>query len=124
MTRFPIWPPVQLSAVAFKLDGTQLGEFNSYVKPAEGSIWNPMAMEVTGLGPRDPRITSAKPLEAVWPDFKGFVENLLQNESQKGVMVAWGGKGCDAEWIFRVTKVEHPETLQMPKGLEMWIQIQ
>ena len=80
-----------------------------------------MAMEGTGLGPRDPHITSAKPLEAVLPDFKGFVENLLQNESQKGVMVAWGGKGCDAEWLFRVTEVEHPETLQMPKGLDFFI---
>lgn len=62
---------VQLSAVAFKLDGTLLGEYNSYVKPPDGSIRNQNAMEVTGLGPRDPRISSAKPLQEVRADFKG-----------------------------------------------------
>ena len=68
---------VQHSAVAFKLHGMQLGECNSCVKPPGGSTWNQMAVEVTGLGPRDPRITSAKPLEEVWQDFKTFLENLL-----------------------------------------------
>ena len=62
---------VQLSAVAFKLDGNQLGEFKRYVQPPDVSIWNQNAMEVTGLGPRDPRISSAKPLQEVRADFKG-----------------------------------------------------
>ena len=81
-----------------------------------------MAMEVTGLGPRDPRITLAKPLEVVWPDFKSFVENLLQNETQKGVMVTWSAKAHSAEWLSKVTKAACLETVQMSRGVDFFDQ--
>ena len=59
--------------------------FNEYVNPGEDAEWAPAAVnEVShGLSKSDPRISSARPIDAVWSSFKSFIErNIAEDECQ------------------------------------------
>ena len=59
---------VQLSAVAFTLDGQHLGIFNEFVDPqVESKYWSQAAIEVHGIKPSD--VALADTLVEVWPRF-------------------------------------------------------
>jgi hypothetical protein len=97
---------LQLSMEAFTRVGEKLGEpFNMYIKPATGSSIPRAMTDVHGLSISDPRIQSASGILDVWPQFKQYIESKLDNGAKKGIMLAWGGKACDCEWLFRVTEV-------------------
>ena len=113
---------LQLSAEAFSKNGERLGDtFDEYVKPPAGAPIPATQTAVHGLSLADRRIQNADTIEQVWPRFVAYIEGKLDGGSKKGVMVAWGGKACDCEWLFRVTEVWHPETLHMPAGLDYFL---
>jgi hypothetical protein len=113
---------LQLSVEAFTRDGERLGEpFNLHVKPPAGSSIPTAMTDVHGLSVSDPRIKSASGILDVWPKFKQYIESKLGNGAKKGIMVAWGGKACDCEWLFRVTEVDHRGELSMPQGLDFFL---
>jgi hypothetical protein len=107
---------IQLSAVVSTLKGEVIGEFNSYVRPRPNAKWNQAAMDVTGLGPSNPSITSASGIEEVWPKFYETINRWTENGAKKGILVAWQGSSCDIQWLYNVTEVTHQGTLFMPKG--------
>eukprot|EP01047_Picozoa_sp_COSAG01_P046100 COSAG01_NODE_4299_length_5163_cov_8.009479_5_plen_241_part_00 len=80
---------IQLSCVASDQDGVKLGEFDDYVKPSDGAVWNeaPEAM-CHGLSPYDPRIVGADPITLVWPQFVLWVEGFLNGGQQRGCFTA------------------------------------
>ena len=51
-----------------------------------------------------PEIQQADDIETVWPEFRKFIENELDKGYKDGILIAWGGKGCDCDWLFRVTE--------------------
>ena len=121
---------LQLSSVAFTLDGTELETFNEYVKPPTGAIIPDAQSEVNHLSQQSAAIQNAQPIAYVWPQFVEYVERQLCNGTKKGVMVAWSGKACDCEWVFRVTELKrwtHTPSgaaipgMRMPRGLDYFI---
>jgi len=113
---------LQLSVEAFTRVGDRLGEpFNAYIKPPAGATIPRAQTEVHGLSLSDPRIQNAAPIEQVWPQFTNYIESKLENGLKKGIMVAWGGKACDCEWLFRVTEVLYRGALSMPNGLDFFL---
>ena len=113
---------LQLSVEAFSKDGGRLGDtFDEYVKPPAGAPIPATQTAVHGLSLADQRIQNADTIEQVWPRFVAYIEGKLDGGAKKGVMVAWGGKGCDCEWLFRVAEVWHPDTLHMPAGLDYFL---
>ena len=120
---------LQLSAEAFVVDssgrtGKRLDLFNEFVKPPSGCIFIPDSLsDKHGLTLQTQELQSAKLLPQVWGRFVTFVESLLAN-GKKGVMVAWGGKACDCEWLFRVTELRAWNcngSLRMPTGLDYFM---
>jgi hypothetical protein len=110
----------QISAVcddpsAAGLDVEELPSFDEYVRPPTGVRWCPKAKEITGLHAGHASIRTAKPIEEVWPRFVAWVEEKLQNGAKRGVIVAWGGKSCDVEWIFKLTEISHVGRLHKPR---------
>jgi hypothetical protein len=112
---------LQISIVAASADGDILDTYNEYVKPPDSAIWDPKAQEVSGLHNNLPFIRSAKPIEEVWPSFKAFIENQLNRADMKGIMVAWNGASCDMDYIFHVTEISHKGKLEMPRGIDFFL---
>ena len=113
---------LQLSVETFNEKGERLTDtFDEYVKPPAGAPIPATQTALTGLSLTDPRIQNADTIQQVWPRFVSYIESKLDGGSKKGVMVAWGGKSCDCEWLFRITEVWHPETLHMPAGLDYFM---
>ena len=89
---------VQLSAVAFLLDGQHLGTFNEYIDPqVESKYWSQAAIEVNGIKPNSNEVLHADLLCEVWPRFVEFCESL-SGQHGPAVMVAWSGASCDLRW--------------------------
>ena len=63
----------------------------------------------------DDRIKSADGIVEVWKRFVRFVEGYLADGTKTGIIAAWGGQGCDCEWLFRVTEDTHYGQLFMPR---------
>jgi len=97
---------LQLSAVFYNHDGILLGQFNEYVKPPSNAIFLPQACECHGMTHRnDRRLQGADNIEEVWNDFCKVVKIVFSTGVENdcvGVLVAWNGKSCDMEWIYRV----------------------
>lgn len=103
---------VQLSVVAFDQSYTVLGEFDTYVKPdCDASDWSDHSV----INPLDERIQNAPKLEEAWPLFVNFVEGHLDGGDKTGIIVAWGGQGCDCQWLWRVTEDTHRGKLFLPR---------
>ena len=75
---------IQLSCVVQhvdpSIDNNTLPNFNEYVKPpstVKNKYWTQVAMDITGLSPKDPRILNAAPIEEVWPRFKSYCEQQV-----------------------------------------------
>jgi len=95
--------------------------FNEYVNPGEDAEWAPAAVnEVShGLSKSDPRISSARPIDAVWSSFKSFIERNIA-EDEHGVVVAYNGAGSDMKWIWRLTQA--PDAAHaMPNRLDYYM---
>jgi hypothetical protein len=95
---------IQLSVVAFLKSGKILGEFDKFITPPLEAIWSEQAMQVHNLRPSLDCIKNADKIERVWPDFVVFVERFLDGGQKKGIIIAWSGKSCNAEWLFQVTE--------------------
>ena len=111
----------QLSAVFKDKDGKDICKpFDSYVKPPDNADWNPKTKDVHGLHKLDPRIINADPIEMVWPKFVLAAEAAIGNNGNQGMIVAWNGKSCDMEWIYRIT---HGSTNPMtsPKNCHLFM---
>ena len=95
---------IQLATVAYDVATRQRIEppFNRYVNPGEHAIWSTQATSVHGITAADERIKSAKGMHDVWSEWKSFIESNIPS-GKKGAIVAWGGKSCDCEWLFKVT---------------------
>ena len=112
---------LQLSSIAFDQDGEKLDVFSSYIKPPKPEEITDESTQVHGLGPGSPEIRDAQPIDVVWPNFVEHVEDLLDDGDKRGVVIAWGGKGCDLEWMFRVTDEWCDGKLEMPQWLEFFL---
>jgi hypothetical protein len=109
--------PVQISVAAFDPHNKiSLVEFDSYVKPAFGAKWNQFTINVHGIEPSQQRIKDARQIEAVWHDLLEYFHRLLEG-GKKGIILAWGGKACDVEWMFRITEETHLGILKMPDNV-------
>ena len=94
----------------------QVGDdFDEYVRPPMGTTW--LAHEDAnchGLSAKDHRITSADPIETVWPKYVAWIEarvgpnptvaphGLPPIADGRGVIVAWNGKACDLEAMHKL----------------------
>ena len=115
---------VQLSVVAFTCnegDKQVLGEFDMFVNPGVPACdWDEEQMSVHHIRPDQDRIKNAEDLFTVWQKFVEFVEGHLEGGKQ-GVFLAWGGKQCDCEWMFKITEEIHVGKLHMPNGLNLFM---
>ena len=112
---------LQLSAEAVDCDGNHLREFNEYVNPPMHTVISDSNSAIHGLTLQDPRIRDADPIEDVWPHFIEFIEQRLDRGSKRGIIVAWGGKSCDCEWLFIVTEELFPDKLNMPRWCDYFM---
>ena len=78
-----------------------VGEFNKYVRPPDGAVWNSHAC-VHGLSASSESIKSADTLVKVWTKFVKFIEKYTSEKM--GIIVAWGGKSCDIKWMWKIQK--------------------
>jgi hypothetical protein len=103
-------------------DGKRDGIFDSYIKPPASAIWNNFATEIHGLHKDHPVILEAEPIGIVWPKFVSHVEKVLKEckKGTKGVIVAWNGKSCDMEWLYRITQGVD-SVLRMPKRCDFFL---
>lgn len=109
--------PIQISVAAFDpQDKESLEEFDSYVKPGNGAIWSQHTINVHGIEPSQQRIKDASPIEDVWHNLLEYFDRLLEG-GKKGIILAWGGKACDVEWMFRITEETHLGILKMPDNV-------
>jgi hypothetical protein len=109
--------PVQISVAAFDPHNKiSMGEFDSYVKPANGAKWCQHTINVHGIEPSQQRMKDASPIEVVWHELLKYFERLLEG-GKKGILLAWGGKACDVEWMFRITEESHLGILKMPDNV-------
>ena len=72
----------------------KIGEFDEYVQPLNHAIRMEASMAAHGIRPHQDQICSAKSIEEVWERFTAFVGGKI------GIIAAWGGQGCDYEWLF------------------------
>jgi hypothetical protein len=93
-----------------------LAEFDSYVKPAKGALWSQHTINGHGIEPTPQRIKEASGLEEVWNCLLQYSKDLLEG-GKKGIILAWGGKACNVEWMFRITEETHHGILSMPKNV-------
>lgn len=110
---------IQLSAVAFTLDGKTVHEnFDSYVKPPLQAQWNQHAVNLHGLHANHPSIVNADGIQTVWPKFVTWAESLTADRDQKVILIAWNGTTSDMKWIFRLTSQSGAWKLKMPNGFD------
>ena len=112
---------LQLSVEASDKYGKRIGEFNEYVKPPGNANISAQSSVIHGLTMADARITSADTIDVVWPRFVSFIEERLDSGNKKGIMVAWGGKACDCEWLFKITEEWFHGSLVMPRWLDFFL---
>ena len=109
--------PVQISVAACDpRNKISLDEFDSHVKPANGAEWSQHTINVHGIEPSQQRIKDASQIEDVWHDLLEYFARLLEG-GKKGIILAWGGKACDVEWMFRITEETHLGILKMPDNV-------
>lgn len=70
-----------------------------------------------GLHSNHEIIKSGSKLVDAWRKFTTFIEESLDAGNEKGVVVAWGGKLGDAEWIYPITNIIEPEHCKMPESI-------
>ena len=94
---------VQLATIAFDVEEKRALDsgFNKYINPGS-CYWDDNCIAVHGIQPSDVRITSADGIDKVWKEWKEYVEGHLTG-GKVGCIVAWGGKSCDCEWLFKTT---------------------
>ena len=86
----------------------KIGEFDEYVQPLNHAIRMEASMAVHGIRPHQDQICCAKPIEEVWERFTTFIESKLDSCGKIGIIAAWGGQGCDYEWLFLSHQREPP----------------
>jgi hypothetical protein len=97
---------LQLSAVIQDCDFNTIGQFDEFVRPPEGAVWNEQGCaESHGYKPTDDFIVNAKPITDVWPLFVEEVERHLDEGSKVGMLMAWAGKGSDCSCPSRRTRL-------------------
>lgn len=114
---------VQLSVVAVELhSNTTLGEFDKYIKPtARAEDWSDEAMAIHGIYPNQDTIQNASQITTVWREFVHFVESKLDSGNKRGIFVAWNGKACDMEELFKVTCISHRGQCIMPRWVPFFM---
>jgi DNA polymerase III epsilon subunit-like protein len=114
---------IQLSAVFYDHNGAVLGEYDSYCKPPQNAIFLPQACAYHGITSRnDTRLIGAPPVANVWIDFCKPVDAIFvssDNTDNAGVLVAWNGKACDLEWIYRL--IHSHDECEMPTQIQYFM---
>jgi len=105
---------LQLSCIAFLVDGRELGQFDKYILPVKNSVISEETRQIHGLTLYNLHNKGAQPLAAVWKLFIEFIESLLDGGKKRGIIIAWNGKSCDLEWLFKITKDGNDNNLSMP----------
>ena len=98
------------SAVFCDAQHNVLGEFNSFCRPPKTAIFLRQACECHGIFSRDDeKLKDAPKVETVWSDFCSKVESIFNNQCHKlnsedlaCVLVAWNGKACDVNCIWKL----------------------
>jgi hypothetical protein len=98
-----------------------INPFDSYVKPPNTAIWNPKATEIHGLHQFHDKIVNADSIEVVWPKFVLAVEAAIGDDGKQGMIVAWNGKSCDMEWIYRITQDKNNHGMQFPNNCHFFM---
>jgi len=106
---------LQLSCIAFMPDGIELGQFDQYIFPVKNTTISSETTQVHKLTLQSPCIQAAKPLRIVWHDFVEFIEKFLDRGKKRGIFIAWNGKSCDLDWLFKITKDGNVNNLSMPQ---------
>jgi len=107
---------LQLSCIAFLLDGTELlGQFDKYILPAKHSVISQETYQIHGLTLHNLHNKGAQPLAAVWKLFVEYIESFLEGGKKWGIIIVWNGKSCDLEWFYKITKDGNDNNLSMPQ---------
>jgi len=106
---------LQLSCIAFMPDGKEFGQFDQYIFPVKNTTISKETSQIHKLTLQSLCIQAAKPLQVVWQDFVEFIENLLDGGEKHGIFIAWNGKSCDLDWVFKITKDGNTNNLSMPR---------
>ncbi len=61
-------------------------EFNKFVKPPEGAVWNSEATEVHGLTSNLPVILAASEINIVWGEFIEFIVRRIKSDEIQNAM--------------------------------------
>ena len=116
---------IQLSAVFMDQNGVVIGNFDSYCKPSAGAVFLQQACECHGIFSRkDDRLTMAPSISTVWNEFCKKVKEIFMQDKYKeyvGVLVAWNGKACDLEWIYKLINSVTETDCSMPNEIKYFM---
>jgi len=70
---------LQLSCIAFMLNGKELGQFDQYIFPVKNTTISPATSQIHKLTLQSLCIKAAKPLRIVWQNFVEFIESFLDD---------------------------------------------
>ena len=113
---------IQLSATFYDADHQELEpSFNSFCRPPPSARFLHEAC-VHGITSRDhEKLRNAPKVEQVWRDFCATVNVHFQGQvDYAGVLVAWNGKSCDLEWIYKLIH-SSDNSCQMPQEIEYFM---
>ncbi len=119
---------IQISAQLFRIStqekkkmtfAVEPSTFNKYIKPPEGSIWDPHCTQVHGLNSNSPIIKNANRINQVWSDFCLFLQENMKPE-EYCVLIAYNGATCDLKWLWRITQSPH-SSLSIPSQVKFFL---
>ena len=113
---------IQLLQVAYDAKEKKLilPHFDEYIIPHNNAVWNDeVCCASHSLSASHPSIKNSGDLVDVWKQWVAHVENLTHGKV--GIIIAWGGKGWDIEWLWKVTKEIHPGFCVMPRNFRLFL---
>ncbi len=110
---------IQLSAQIFRLSPTneamiEQEEFNKYIKPPRGAIWDQQAVDIHGMNAASPKIVEAERITHVWSNFCQFLERHI-NPTETCLLIAYNGETCDLQWIWKLSQAPILQSVMPPQ---------
>ena len=99
------------------LSGPFLAPMSSHTQPCH---LEPKATEVQQPSQITWKNINADAIEIVWPTFVSAAEAAIGNDGRQGIIVAWNGKSCDMEWIYRITHGRY-NLMRLPKNCHLFM---
>ena len=121
---------LQISSVFYVYDesvgvGVEIGRFNEYSRPSMGAIFQQHCCHVHGMYDRNhANLKEARAIIEVWQSFCVRVKTIFDREQYEGfvgVIVAYNGKSCDMDFIFKLVHNNKNTSVLFPSQIEFFL---